>query len=715
MSSIDINGKPLAQIALDGGVHGSLVAGRVAEPLVSGICEGMSEATPASTCYAASGAPITDRLLEWPPDVFALTNVVLTRSEAFRFALSVDDWPPRRFGDWAQAVAEQGRLWSAWAEDRSGPVPDLVAAEWHVFSQGAQVPLEELALGREQRVREALLTLHAIADEACAGLGVALDSSSAAGCLYRARGREMLAATGSLARLDPRLLRVLPKVITPPTGRPAFSRYACVQGPGIDARWHKIPARHRGTDLRSEYATLLLLPWPLQVQASDFHPVGTVHRPAKSPYGYFEFAPAAALDLDLLDRVLGAARKEAGSVDVVLLPESAVAEHEIDDLENLLDAHGVVNLIAGVRQPPRQPGQFPDNWLHLGFNPRLEKGGRPPGEGRQPWFHIRQNKHHRWSLDESQVEQYHLGGTLHPHIRWWEAMDVPRKAIQFVEVAELVLATLLCEDLAHNDDIAQLIRSVGPTVVINLLLDGPQLPSRWTARYASGLADDPGSAVLTLTSYGMVERSRPIGRDASRVVALWKDCTRGVREIPLDPGAQGVLLTLCMDRATRYSADLRWPIDNTTSSYGVAVRQVRADSAGNSPGSHRSASTVSTTPVLELDELTMLTAWAEGMSEAAAYAPERIEALLAAAGPGATWRAELGLPEPSPRLADAIQSLGRVARAAPLAAGASSFDALLTAAKQDHPVETNVDQVVRHALLSMLEERRTRQPTQASP
>src|SRR5262249_19587103 len=152
-----------------------------------------------------------------------------------------------------------------------------------------------------------------------------------------------------------------------------------------------------------------------------------------------------------------------------------------------------------------------------------------------------------------------------------------------------------------------------------------------------------GSAVLTLTSYGMVERSRPADRDPSRVVALWKDSTRGVREIPLDPGAQGVLLTLCMDRATRYSADLRWPIDNTTSSYCVAVRQVPADPAGETPGTDRTASTGPSTPVLELDELTILTAWAEGISEAAVYAPERIEALLAAAGPGATWRAELGL------------------------------------------------------------------------
>jgi hypothetical protein len=590
-------------------------------------------------------------------------------------------------------------------------MPDLVAAEWHVVWQGAQVPLEQLAVGRDPRLREALLTLHAIADEACAGLGEALGSSSAQGCMYRARGRELLARTGSIARIDTRLLRVLPKVITPPTGRPAFSRYACVQGPGIDARWHKIPARHRGTDLRSEHATLLLLPWPLRVQTSDFHPVGSVQRPAKDPYGFFEFAPADGLDLDLLDRVLVAARQEAGSVDVVLLPESAVDESEIDDLETLLDGHGVVNLIAGVRQHRRQPGQFPNNWMHMGFNPRLEKGGRP-GEGHQPWFHIRQNKHHRWSLDQNQIEQYHLGGALHPHIRWWEAMDVPRKSIQFVEVAELVLTALVCEDLAHNDDIAQLIRSVGPTVVINMLLDGPQLTSRWTARYASVLADDPGSAVLTLTSYGMVERSRPHDREASRVIALWKDPTRGVREIPLEPGAHAVLLTTSMDRAPRHSADGRWPVDNSTSCNGVAVRQVHAASAG--APSPQSPSTTPAVPVLELEELTILTVWAEGVSEAAAYAPQRIDRLLGAAGPGATWRAELGLPEPSPRLGAAIASLGRLARAAPIPAGPSSFDALLTAATQDHPGETTLDQVVRHALLSMLEERRTRQPTQAS-
>jgi hypothetical protein len=46
-----------------------------------------SEPTLASTWYAVADGPISDLLLEWPPDVFALTNVLLARAEAFRFAL----------------------------------------------------------------------------------------------------------------------------------------------------------------------------------------------------------------------------------------------------------------------------------------------------------------------------------------------------------------------------------------------------------------------------------------------------------------------------------------------------------------------------------------------------------------------------------------------------------------------------------------------------
>ena len=673
----------------------------------------VSEPTLASTWHAASSAAITDELLDWPPDVFALANVILARSEAFRFALStIGEWPPEGYPDWGRMVVEGGLRWGAWVEHRRGRPPELVGREWAALNERADVPLEHLAQGLDWRVCVALLTLHAMADEACAGLGVALDSSDAVASVYRARGRELLVRTGSMARVDPRLLRVLPKVCTPPTGRPAFSRYACVQRPGIEACWHKMPTRHRGTDLRSEYATLLLLPWPLEVNASDFRPVeGSVQRPSKDPFGFFQFAPAQGLDFDLLDRVLVTARREAGSVDVVCLPESAVEEGEIDELEALLFDRGVIALWAGVRQQSPEPGRAPHNWLHLGLNPRLVKGGSLPTEPGPPWFHIRQRKHHRWSLDEAQIYQYHLGGVLHPHVRWWESMEVPRRSVQFVEVAELTLASLVCEDLAQNDDVAELIRSVGPTFVFTVLLDGPQLDSRWAARYASVLADDPGSAVMTLTSYGMVQRSRPRGREASPVIALWKDPSRGVREIPLEHGAHAVLLTVCMDRATRRSADGRVPVDNGTACFDVAVHQVRASPTGARPP--RPPAGQPAPHVLDRDDLSVLTAWAEAVVEAVSYAPDRTAEVLADGRPGARWRTAMGLPEPSARLGAAIESMQHAVGALDVADGQPTSDALLAAAAQDPPVEDPLDGLVRRVLLAMLEERRTRRPDSA--
>jgi hypothetical protein len=669
-----------------------------------------SEPTLASTWHAVSSGTITDELLDWPPDVFALANVILARSEAFRFALSpIGEWPPEGYPDWGRMVEEAGLCWGAWVEHRRGPPPELVGQEWLALKDRVDMPLEHLAEGLDERVCVALLTLHAIADEACAGLGVALDTSDAMSSVYRARGRELLVRTGSMARVDPRLLKVLPKVRTPPTGRPAFSRYACVLGPGIQACWHKMPARHRGTDLRSEYATLLLLPWPLEVNASDFRPTEDgVQRSSKDPFGFFEFAPAQGLDLDLLDRVLVAARRETGSVDVVGLPESAVEEGEIDELEALLYDHGVVSVVAGVRQQSPEPGRAPYNWLHMGFNPRLVKGGSLPTEPSPAWFHIRQRKHHRWSLDEAQIYQYHLGGVLHPHVRWWESMDVPRRSIQFVEVAELTLASLVCEDLAQNDDVAELIRSVGPTIVLTALLDGPQLDSRWAARYASVLADDPGSAVMTLTSYGMVQRSRPRGREASPVIALWKDPARGVREIPLEEGAHAVLLTVCTDRATRRSADGRTPIDNGISCFDVAVHQVRASSTGSY--SSRPPAAQAARHVLEREDLTVLTLWAEAVAEAVTYAPERTAEVLADGRPGAPWRTAMGLPEPSARLGAAIESMAQAVGALDVVDGERASDALLAVAAQDPPDEDPLDSLVRRVLLAMLEERRTRQP-----
>jgi hypothetical protein len=564
-----------------------------------------------------------------------------------------------------------------------------------VLREGGGIPLERLRDAGEWRMCEALLTLHAIADEACAGLGVALDAADGEGLLYRARGRELLARTGSLARMPAHFLRVLPKLRTPPDGTSlrSLSRYASLHGPGVEVRWHKVLVRRPGTKPHDKGVNRLLLPWPLRVRESDFRPIeGSVQSLTTEPYGFFEFAPSEGLDFDLVDRMLVAANDEVGQVNVVVLPESAVDDSEVDELEALLTQHGVIGLLTGVRQRPQQPGLFPGNWVHIGAS---------TGEY---WVHIHQNKHHRWSLDEAQVDQYHLGGALHPHIRWWEAMEVPRRSIQIVEVGEgATVVSLVCEDLAQIDDIADVLRSVGPMTVVTPLLDGPQLSSRWAARYASVLADDPGSTVLTLTSFGMAQRARPRGMNASPVIALWKGPGHGIREIPLEPGAQGVLISSSADRATRRSSDGRRPVQNGSEFFDLSVYQVTASSTASGRSTHHAASP--TQPVLEGEELTILTSWAEALAEALTFAPQRTEAVAADAHGGAPWRTALGLTEPSPRLEQAIDSIDEAAHTAIDAGGSPQ---LLLAVDSGEPGESTLHRLARRVIRSTIEQRQAR-------
>lgn len=677
----------------------------------------LSEPTSASTWERLTGAPLSDDFLEWPADMFALTDVLLDRSEAYRFALcppSGSIWPPKGSDDWPGEVGKAALLWSMWLENGQGALPVLLTEQWAVFKERATKPIRLLAEGEDWLMCESLLTLHAIADEACAGLGVAFDRPDGAGCIYRASGRELLARTGSISRIPSYLLRILPRVRTPPTGVSlrSFSRYACQVRAGVEVQWHKVPARRAGTDPNQEHVNMLLLPWPLHLRESDFYPVkDSVQRSAMEPCGFFTFDPSEKLDLELVARTIAAAREEVGSVDVIVFPESAIDESEIAGLETLLERMGVIFLIAGVRQPVPTVGKLPGNWVHMGINSNFEKGGVASDAIEEVWFHIRQNKHHRWSFDKDQLYQYHLGGALHPHVRWWEATDLPRRKVNIVEFGdELTLISLVCEDLAQIDDVSRIVRSVGPTIVITPLLDGPQLTTRWSARYASVMADDPGSAVLTLSSYGMVQRSRPHGREASNVVGLWKDPVRGPREIPLEPGAQGVLLTICSDRATRRTSDGRLPINNTTNIFDVALHQVRIDRDAVAPVTRPAAARGH---VFDSQDLTVLTGWAEGLAEVLAYAPERAESLLNAASANAPWRSALGLPEPSQELSEAIVFVRRAVEAATALNSAPAFDTLLLSCRENGAGENGTDRLVRRVLRSTFEQLRTRQLSEA--
>jgi hypothetical protein len=158
--------------------------------------------------------------------------------------------------------------------------PDLLAGEWATLREAAAMPLESVADGLAWRTCEAILTLHAMADEACAGMGVAVEGLEGGGSAVRGRGRELLARTGSMARVGGPSLRVLPKVRTPAGGISlrSLARYAWCRGPGVEA----VAQGARPTDgcrRHHQPANILLLPWPLRVRETTSGRGGSVSAP----------------------------------------------------------------------------------------------------------------------------------------------------------------------------------------------------------------------------------------------------------------------------------------------------------------------------------------------------------------------------------------------------------------------------------------------------
>jgi hypothetical protein len=329
----------------------------------------------------------------------------------------------------------------------------------------------------------------------------------------------------------------------------------------VYADWGKIPfVKGRQAKARASF-NVLLAPWPLIVDSSSFVAAASNESHDEENFGYVEYrqaASAASLSVvDWLSQRFRRAKELAQAIDLVVFPEAALNERQWRSVANLCARQGVA-LIGGV----------------------IKKGRQGKGANsvrfRLPLIHdeLVQYKHHRWLIDENQIRTYSLGTSLEvrgPAGRpryWWENIEIPERKIQFIAVdSRLSLCALICEDLARQDPVAEVVRSVGPNLVIALLMDGPQLNGRWASRYASVLADDPGSSVLTLSCLGMVEKSRPPGSARSRTVASWKDAFGEFRQIDLEVNEEAILLNLQFISGEEWTVDGR--SDGLVASYPV--------------------------------------------------------------------------------------------------------------------------------------------------
>lgn len=387
---------------------------------------------------AASTEALWAEPSRWPPDAFAITSVLLEETGAYRLIVSPPEgasWPGR--DDWIEWVRRLAADWVQSIEDHTPPPDEVV--DFHGDLQSLLGwPLsrfDELEARDWEPVRR-LLEMNAIADEACAGLGMPRAMEDHEHTVYHARARALLSENGSLGRFPAHLVRVLPKLRTPQVGITlrSLSQHVSADRTGIDVQWRMINDVGDDEELKdTERLNLLLVPWPLRIEDAAFRPVpGPLDNLDTSHFGFFEFAPEIEDFEEAFEKVVKAAKRHE-KIHAVVLPEAALSVPECDGALSLLKDEEVALLISGVRGESQNLARLAECMT-----------------GSKEYYD--QHKHHRWCMERGQIEQYELGFVLHPGRRWWENIDVRPRSLQFVIANEwLTICPLICEDLARID------------------------------------------------------------------------------------------------------------------------------------------------------------------------------------------------------------------------------------------------------------------------
>jgi uncharacterized protein YjiS (DUF1127 family) len=505
----------------------------------------------------------TRRAPAWPPDVFALAMSLIQKSGVYTQLLN--DWPPlpsgeSTVGDWAKKMSDFGSKWRNSAGETVRTAPSFVQQRWKVLIGSWSAPIETLK--EDRSLADAVFELAAMSDEACADVGLprlSRNQNERSRFLRRARIQLLPKERGSslCIEIDPSRTRVLPKMHVPAKGltiRSLSHHVALCSGDEIFPFW-ETPITYAGSERES--MNLLVIPWPDAIRPVQFKAVARRDSGMKNmpeSFRFFGYDPSPARDehenvdpsllLERVEAILREARSMMGRIDGIVFPELALVPEQFEALRKAVFTNRAF-LVSGIARSPEGENTFGANELYcdIPLHERLE-----------------QSKHHRWKLDSDQIRQYGLGSLLSPERSWWEHINVDSRKLNFVSLLPwLVLAVVICEDLARPDPVGDLLRAVGPNLVIALLMDGPQIKERWSARYATTLAEDPGCSVLSLTSIGMSKLSRPAsGQSRSRVIGLWKDAHSSTPvEIELPENCDGVVLSLTVRWVNEWTADGR--------------------------------------------------------------------------------------------------------------------------------------------------------------
>lgn len=524
-----------------------------------------------------NGSGDLDTVCQWPPDLFAVVASLTERSGLYSQQSFTAYWAHdfECTDAWIEDVCDCGLQWA-----NTATAPVKVADYWQrLIGDHGNAPVVDPSPASLAWKRLAF-NLLVIADEACSGIGFLPESADASvGAAqyafykdYGAWSKKSSANPDHMGgeflpympvslciHVPPGLLCVQPKTTTPAVGctlRSLTHNLALLPSVGnVRTSWLNTSDSRRHNDPFN----ILVVPFPFSIPGRSFVPVPG-RFPGAARDRVFTLDPAKWMNGDRSGRkkkvsardfanfligLIKAAESELEPVHAVVLPETALRIELANDVAKILAKEtGLDLLLSGVLSGDAGNGRNLAAIYHFRNNDILQRSF--------------QSKHHRWCLNGDQIKRYHLGHVLDPTPKWWEQIDVGDRACYIASFRSYAtLSVLVCEDLARYDPVLTVMNAIGPNLVVALLMDGPQLEHRWPGRYATALADDPGSAVLTVTSLGMVERSRSPGDPESREIALWKEPNGRARSLKLPKGNHALLLTLTNKLVQQFTLDGR--------------------------------------------------------------------------------------------------------------------------------------------------------------
>lgn len=389
---------------------------------------------------------------------------------------------------------------------------------------------------------------------------------------------------------------ILPKLRTPQVGctiRSLSHNLSLLPARGfVRALWTSQSQNYLGIKkFRKKPFNLVIVPYPYDIRARQFKQISRVDDDQK--FGSFKFEPDNSNydAISELRKIINYARERVGTVHGIVYPELALSSSQFQEIfQYVRECTNVELLCAGTNQrvslESLRDSTFPINEMN---KPHQAKSANPNVSPcnealmvsfkrlsredyqksrplcKRPYKFTSHQKHHRWRLTTQQIIDYGLSPALDPSVIWWEDLKIRNRKLPFMLMRDKwAVATLICEDLARVDPAQQLVRAIGPNLILSLVMDGPQIDGRWSSRYATVLADDPGSAVLTVNSTGLIKRTMDVrslqGFEDNKeelIIGLWKDDESDNIPIALPSSHIAACLTLYEHAVDEFTLDGR--------------------------------------------------------------------------------------------------------------------------------------------------------------